>query len=83
MFALKVAETESVIFVNPVVADVVELCHCIVPVCPLSVNVLLFVPVHTDTLPPVNVPPTLTGLTLTLALALDAESQTPLLIIAL
>ena len=63
--------------------DTVDDCHLtILPVCPLKVKLVLFVPVHTVALPAI-VPPTLAGLTVTVALALLAESQTPLLIIAL
>jgi len=83
LVALKVADIESVILLKPVVADVVDFCHWILPVYPLKVNVVLFVPVHTLTLPPLKDPPTDAGLTVTVALALLAESHTPLLIIAL
>ena len=60
-----------------------ELCHfVIVPVWPLNVNVVLFVPVHTVALPAM-LPPTDAGLTVTVAVALFAAEHAPLVITAL
>jgi hypothetical protein len=56
----------------------VEYCHFVTePVCPDRVRVVLFVPEHTVVLP-ATVPPTESGLTVTVASADVAEEQTPL-----
>jgi len=72
------------ILVKPVLkSDAVDDCHLtILPVCPLKVKLVELVPLHTVALPDI-LPPTLAGFTVTVALALDTESHTPLLIIAL
>ena len=60
-----------------------ELCHLVMlPVWPLNVSVVLFVPVHTVALPAI-LPPTEAGLTVTVAVALFAAEHTPLVITAL
>ena len=51
--------------------------HCIVPVLPLSVNVVLFVPVQTVVAPPI-VPATLVGLTVMVDTDEISLLQTPL-----
>jgi uncharacterized membrane protein len=53
----------------------------ILPVCPLKVNTVEFVPVHTDALPAMD-PPT-DAITVTVAVALFAAAQEPLLRTAL
>ena len=60
----------------------VELCHWIVPVLPLSVSTVLFVPVQTVAAPLI-VPATEAGLTVTVALAVLAAVHTPLVTTAL
>jgi hypothetical protein len=60
----------------------VELCHWIVPVLPLSVKVVLFVPEQTVAAP-LMVPATDVGFTVMVALALFAAVQTPLVTTAL
>ena len=63
--------------------DTVDDCHLtILPVCPLSVKLVLFVPVHTLA-PPAIVPPTLVGLTMILSVVLFAAEQLPLVTTAL
>ena len=52
-------------------------CHWIVPVLPLSVSVVLLVPVQTVAAP-LTVPATDVGLTVMVTLALFAAVQTPL-----
>ena len=52
------------------------------PVCPLKVNTVEFVPVQTVALPAI-VPPTDAGLTVTVAVALFAAAQDPLVTTAL
>jgi hypothetical protein len=60
----------------------VEYCHfVIVPVCPESVRVVLFVPVHTVASEETE-PPTDTGSTVTVASAEFADEHTPLVITA-
>ena len=54
----------------------------ILPVCPLKVNVVELMPVQTVALPAM-VPPTDVGLTVTVAVALLAAEQAPLVITAL
>ena len=72
------------IFVNPALkSDAVDDCHLTIdPVFPLNVNGVEFVPVHTVALPPI-VPATVAGLTVTVPVALDAESHDPLFTMAL
>ena len=72
------------IFVNPAEkSEAVDDCHLTIePVFPLNVKVVEFVPVHTVALPPI-VPATVAGLTVTVPVALDAESHDPLFIMAL
>jgi hypothetical protein len=60
----------------------VEDCHWIVPVFPLNVKTVLFVPVQTVVLPEA-VPPTEAGLTVTVAVVLLAAAQPPLVTTAL
>ena len=55
----------------------VDVFHCIVPVLPLSVNVVLFVPVQTVVVPPI-VPATLVGLTVMVDTDEISLLQTPL-----
>jgi len=60
----------------------VEYCHfVIVPVCPESVRVVLFVPVHTVASEETE-PPTDTGSTVTVASTEFADEHTPLVITA-
>ena len=68
---------------DPAVAKLsVELSHLtMLPVCPLKVNVVLFVPVQTVALPAM-LPPTLAGSTVTVAVAELAAAQVPLWITA-
>ena len=72
------------IFVKPAEKlDAVDDCHLTIdPVFPLKVKVVEFVPLHTVALPPI-VPATVAGLTVTVPVALDAESHDPLFTIAL
>ena len=60
----------------------VELCHWIVPVLPLNVKVVLFVPEQTVAAP-LTVPATDAGFTVIVALAVLAAAQTPLVTTAL
>ena len=57
-------------------------CHCIVPVLPLKVSVVLFVPEHTEVVPDTD-PPTEARLTATVAVVLLAEVHPPLVTTAL
>ena len=57
-------------------------CHWIIPVLPLKVNVVLFVPVHTVPAPAI-LPDTLAGFTVTVTLDVVDEVHTPLVTIAL
>jgi hypothetical protein len=66
-----------VIFVKPLVVDVVDDCHWIDPTEPFSVSTLLFPEAHT-VVSPVAVPATVAGLTVIVAVALFAEVHTPL-----
>jgi hypothetical protein len=75
-----VAVSEVVTFATSVeVAQLsVEYCHFVTePVCPERVIVVLLVPEHT-VVPPATVPPTESGLTVTVASADVADEQTPL-----
>jgi hypothetical protein len=62
-------------FVNVLLFD--ELCHWIVPLLPVSVSIVLFVPVHTVSAPDM-LPATDIGFTVTIALDEVAAEQTPL-----
>ena len=70
--------------VTPVLkSDDVDFCHfVIVPVLPLNVKVVLFVPVQTVA-PPATVPPTDVGDTVTVAVAEFADEHAPLVTTAL
>ena len=57
-------------------------CHCIVPVFPLKVNSVLFVPVQTAVAPEM-LPATDVGFTVIVTLEVVAEEQTPLVTTAL
>jgi hypothetical protein len=57
-------------------------CHWIVPVLPLNVKVVLFVPEQTVAAP-LTVPATDVGFTVMVALAVLAAAQTPLVTTAL
>ena len=54
----------------------VDDCHCIVPLLPLSVNIVLFVPVHTVPAPLI-VPATLIELTVAVTLLEVDNAQAP------
>ena len=62
----------------PLKSAVTALCHLVIlPVLPLSVNTVELVPEQTDADPAI-VPPTLTGLTVIVAVPLFAASHEPL-----
>ena len=54
-----------------------EDCHCIVPVLPLKVKVVLLVPLHT-VVPPLMLPATDVGLTVMVTLDVLTDEHTPL-----
>ena len=60
----------------------VDCCHWIVPVCPLTLTVVVL-PVQIVLEAAVAVPPTDVGLTVTVAVALFAAAQAPLVTTAL
>ena len=64
------------------VLDVEDSQRVIVPVCPLKVNTVEFVPVQTVALPAMD-PPTDAGETVTDAVALFADAHTPLVTTAI
>ena len=60
-------------------SDAVELCHLVtLPVFPLNVSAVLFVPEHTDVLEGEILPPAETGSTVIVAVELFAEEHEPL-----
>jgi hypothetical protein len=70
--AVYVCDVAALMFVN-VLLSVLD-CHWIVPVLPESVNVVLFVPVHTVA-PPLMVPATDIGVTVATTAVLEEDTQ--------
>ncbi len=78
MVAVKLVVVLVISVIVPVKSAVNELCHLVIlPVLPLSVNVVEFVP-EQIVADPAIVPPTLVGLTVMVAVPLFAAVQDPL-----
>jgi len=60
-----------------VLADVVDDCHWMVPVCPVKVITVELVPVQTVSAAPATVPPTDVGEIMMESTELFADEQTP------
>ena len=87
MVAVKLVAVNVVVVLVMLVPAVAKLSNedshrVTLPVCPLKVNTVELVPVHTVALP-VMVPPTDAGLTVTVPVALLAAAQEPLVTTAL
>ncbi len=83
LVAVKLVVVFAISVTVPEKSDAVADCHFVIlPVCPLNVNVVEFVPVQTVAAPAID-PPTDVGLTVIVAEPEKVESQTPDLITAL
>jgi hypothetical protein len=81
--AVKLVEVLAISVTDELKSDTIELCHLVtLPTCPLNVNVVLFVPEHTDVEPAME-PPTETGFTVIVAVEELAEEHVPFLTTAL
>jgi len=83
LVAVYVDEVAPAILVKPVLADVVDDCHWMVPVCPVKVITVELVPVQTVSAAPATVPPTDVGDTVNESIPLLVVAQTPLFTTAL
>ena len=83
LVAVYVALIAPLMSLNPIDAELVEACHCIVPVYPVSVSVVEFVPIQTIALAPETIPPIEVGLIKMESTELISERQTLFVTIAL